>query len=112
MKNTLSNNRPLTPDELKKAEFIRDFLFKNVSKNYSLKELAAQCDTSQNFIKTRFRLAFGKPRHQLLLDYRMELATQLLKEKYSTKYVSITVGYGDSSAFTKAYNKWKTKPKA
>jgi AraC-like DNA-binding protein len=100
---TLPND--LTPDKRQRAEQVKNFLISHVQHNYSLKELAKEVNESQNFIKTHFRLAYGEPQHTFIFNFRMELAVAMLKEKHTLKHISLSIGYGEQAAFTKAFKK-------
>jgi AraC-like DNA-binding protein len=86
----------------------------NIAAPPGLKELASQVGLSRTTLLNTFRDSFGVTINQYLLQQRMELAYHLIQDgKQSITEVALAVGYGDQSAFGRAYKRYfNHSPKA
>jgi AraC family transcriptional regulator len=109
----LSSVRQGTKDEVVKRLLIAvDFIYSSFDKNVSLEDMAsAACLSKFHFLRL-FNQIFKKTPHQFVADIRIERAKTLLR-KTSLDVASIgkSVGYKDSSSFSRAfYNETRVYP--
>ncbi len=92
--------------DIEKIYFIKECLLADISACYTLGQLARTAGTNEFVLKKGFREIFGKPIYQYLMQKRMEKAMDLLlTTRLQVAEIALTVGYEDSSAFTRAFKK-------
>jgi AraC-like DNA-binding protein len=86
----------------------------NIAAPPGQEELASQVGLSRTTLANTFRNSFGVTINHYLHQQRMELAHHLIQDgKQSIMEVAQTVGYGDQSAFGRAYKRYfDNSPKA
>jgi AraC-like DNA-binding protein len=104
------NNCPIkcqlkNSDTLKMYQ-IRNIILSNLTKPFSLKELANQVGTNECTLKKGFKTIFGTTIFGFLNDVKMEKAQNLLIEQELTiTQVAELVGYKNATHFTTAFKK-------
>lgn len=104
------NNCPIkcqlkNSDTLKMYQ-IRNIILSNLTKPFSLKELANQVGTNECTLKKGFKTIFGTTVFGFLNDVKMEKAQNLLTEQELTiTQVAELVGYKNATHFTSAFKK-------
>lgn len=101
-------------DDIDRIHHAREILMQRLSDPPSLLDLARQVGLNDRKLKQGFRVCFGTTAFGYLHDRRMEQARSLLVETdLSVTEVAHRVGYGNLSAFSKAFHKqFGIKPKA
>ncbi len=83
---------------------IRDFLIQDLSKRYTIEELALMFHINQTTLKAAFKTVFGKPLAAYMKEYRIKRATELLSDgSLSIAEIAYEVGYENQSKFTKVF---------
>ncbi len=89
--------------KIKKA---RQLIIENINEPPTIDDLANQVMLSANILKKGFKEIYGDPIYKYLLNYKLELARQLLLSgKYSVKEVSYEMGYSTPTHFIVAFKK-------
>ena len=89
--------------KIKKA---RQLLIENIIEPPTLDGLANDINLSVNILKKGFKKIYGDPVFKYLLNYKLELARQLLLSgKYSVKEVAYEMGYSTPTHFIVAFKK-------
>ncbi|WP_373357966.1 AraC family transcriptional regulator [Acinetobacter lactucae] len=79
-------------------------MFNDPSRAWTLPELASNCNMSRATFMRQFQSKLGKSPSELLLDIRMSLAANALKNPHiTTEDVSEAVGYKSVAAFRRAF---------
>lgn len=74
--------------------------------NWTVDSLAREVGTSRSVFARRFQAATGTTPVRYLAELRMRLAVQYIhEEKMSVEPVALSLGYGSSAAFTRAYKR-------
>ena len=79
----------------------------------TLKELSEEINLPLNRLKEGFRQVYGEPVFTFLLNYKLELARQILATgSHNVNEVGLKVGYSTASHFISAFRKkFGTTPK-
>jgi len=68
--------------------------------------MARKAGLTKAVFVSRFRETTGKPPHRYLMEYRMALACQLLRDTEFTQYeIAQSVGYETTASFTAAFRR-------
>lgn len=73
------------------------------SRAWLLEDMAALACMSRTKFANHFKQVTGKTPGEYLLEWRMALADNLLRERRSVKEVGLAVGYSDQPAFSRAF---------
>ncbi|HAO1375125.1 TPA: helix-turn-helix domain-containing protein [Escherichia coli] len=84
---------------------VRSILLSDVSKHWRLRDLADYLYMNEGLIKKKLRLE-NTSFSQILLDTRMSLAINLLKQNHPTKHVSKMCGFKSKSYFVYLFKKY------
>ena len=97
---------PLKSDTVDRVHYARDILLQRLEHPPTLAELARLVGLNDYSLKQGFRRTFGKTVSDYLHDYSMEQAWQLLETGiWKVEEVACMVGYGNLSAFGRAFRK-------
>jgi len=89
--------------KIKKA---RQLIIEQINEPPTVEALADEVKLSINILKKGFKKIYGDPIYKYLLNYKLELARQLLLSgKYSVKEVSYEMGYSTPTHFIVAFKK-------
>jgi len=93
--------------QVEKIKAIQKFITEDLTKHYTIEDLAEQYEISQTALKNCFKGVFGSPINSYMQNYRMNAAaTQLLQEKdKSVADIAFDVGYESPSKFTAIFKK-------
>lgn len=95
---------PVYNSQIQIVNEIRDFLIQNLSRRYTIEELALKFHINQTTLKAVFKTVFGKPLSAYMKEYRMKRAKELLSNGgLSIAEIAYEVGYENQSKFTKAF---------
>lgn len=92
--------------DIDKMQLVHDLIAANPERAYTLASLARAAGTNEHYLKTHFKLLFGKTVFNYLISIRMERARELLlsgDKKISD--IANAVGYRYSTHFTQAFKK-------
>ncbi len=97
-------------ENIKKAKKI---MIANIDEPPSVEKLAKMVDLPINVLKKSFKAYYGEPIYKYLLNYKLDLAKQLLLSKqYSVKEIAYRLGYSAPTHFVVAFkNKFGITPK-
>ncbi|NJR39787.1 MAG: helix-turn-helix transcriptional regulator [Leptolyngbyaceae cyanobacterium CSU_1_4] len=96
----------LKPDDIDRVHYARELLQQRLDNPPSLIELARSVGLNDCTLKRGFRQVFGTTVFGHLHNYRLEQAQQLLTYgEMKVEEVAHTVGYGDVSAFGRAFRR-------
>ena len=88
----------------RRVSHIKKLLEKDLSRDWSLDEMAERVNISISHLGRLFRAETGYPPKQYLQHLRLEHAAKLLRESFLTvKQIRIHVGYTDKTMFIKAF---------
>ncbi|WP_323735784.1 AraC family transcriptional regulator [Methanosphaera sp. ISO3-F5] len=97
----------LKVENVKKIKEIRNYLICNIDENITLDDLSLKYNISKTTIKTYFKTIYGKALITWRREYRLNMASILLKNNDLTVAdVSHHVGYMDESKFIKSFKKY------
>lgn len=100
------SNITLSKSDIEKIYYVHEYLLTDISRCYTLDQLARKAGTNEFVLKKGFREIFGKPVYQYLLQRRMEKAMDLLLSTHlPVREIAMLVGYEDASAFTRAFKR-------
>lgn len=93
--------------QVEKVKAAQKLITEDLTKHYTIEELAARFEISQTALKNCFKGVFGSPINSYMQNYRMNIAaTQLLQEKKkSVADIAFDVGYESPSKFTATFKK-------
>jgi AraC-like DNA-binding protein len=98
--------RLLKPDDVDRIHQAREILLQRLDNPPSLIELARQVGLNDCTLKRGFRQVFGTTAFGLLHDYRLERASQLLKERrLNISEIAQAIGFANRSYFAAAFRK-------
>ncbi len=97
-------------EKIKKAKQI---MIDNINEPPTVEELAETVDLPINLFKKSFKAFYGAPVYKYLLNYKLDLARQLLLSgQYSVKEIAYQMGYSAPTHFVVAFkNKFGITPK-
>ena len=83
---------------------IHNLMTSDLSKRYTIEELAAKFHMNQTTLKTAFKTAYGKPIGVYMKNLRIKRAGELLcKSGAKVSEIAASVGYENQSKFTAAF---------
>ncbi|APD06117.1 regulatory protein PchR [Flavobacteriaceae bacterium UJ101] len=89
-----------------KIKRAKDILIENLTTPPTIKELSQKIELSEYKLKEGFKRIYGTTLFSYLLDYKLELSKNLLKnEKMSVQDVAYEIGYDNPSHFISAFKK-------
>jgi AraC-like DNA-binding protein len=97
-------------EKIKKAKQI---MIDHINEPPTVEELAEMVDLPINVFKKSFKAFYGSPVYKYLLNYKLDLARQLLlSRQYSVKEIAYQMGYSAPTHFVVAFkNKFGVTPK-
>lgn len=88
------------------AERVHSYILENISEELSVEKLAAGVYLSQNQLARVFKKKYGKTVVEFIMEYRLNLAEELLKDtRLTVTEVSAKIGYSNYAYFTKIFKK-------
>ena len=97
----------LSEKEIATLKQVRETILADLSRYYTIFELAKLTGTNAYTLKSNFKTWFGIPLHLFLHNCRMEKATQLLlTSTLSVKEIAFTVGYKNVSNFSESFKNY------
>lgn len=85
----------------------KDLLAANLDGGVALADIASECQLSLSHFSRAFRQSMGVAPHRWLLNRRVELAKDLLRDrKSSLSEVAMRCGFADQSHFTRVFTRW------
>ena len=102
-----------TEETIGKIKLAKQLIIKDMNNPPSLSELAKEVGLNIKKLKTEFKEFYGAPVFTFLLNYKMELAKNLLLEQQlNVNEIALQLGYSTSSHFIAAFKKkYGTTPK-
>lgn len=98
----------LTHRQLKRA---KDLLAANIAGEVSLPEIAIECGLSLSYFSRAFKVSTGQSPYKWLMDHRIEIATDLLKNSsLSIGEIASHCGFSDQAHFTRTFGALKGVP--
>lgn len=93
--------------QIEKIKAIRALLTSDLTKNYTIDELAERFEIAATPLKTCFKSVYGSPVFSYMRTYRMNYAASLLRTDRSLKVADIAgmVGYENPSKFASAFRR-------
>lgn len=93
--------------QVEKIKAIQKLLTEDLTKHYTIEDLAERFDMSQTALKNCFKSVYGSPVNRFMQDYRVNIAaTMLLREKEkSVAEIAGLVGYDSPSKFSAVFKK-------
>ncbi|MEM9091951.1 MAG: AraC family transcriptional regulator [Cyanobacteria bacterium P01_F01_bin.53] len=103
----------LKPEQLERIHYAKEILLRDLNNPPSLATLAHQSGLSEYMLRQGFRHCFDTTVLNVLRDYRLEMAKQILAEQNITvAEVAHRVGYASLSYFSRAFkHKFGINPK-
>lgn len=100
-------------DNVAKIKRAKEIVIARMSEPPTLKELSEEINLPLNRLKEGFRQVYGEPVFTFLLNYKLELARQILATgSHNVNEVGLKVGYSTASHFISAFRKkFGTTPK-
>lgn len=90
--------------QIRTVNEIHALLTADLTRRYTIEELAARFHMNQTTLKTEFKRVFGQPVAGYMKEYRMKRAAQLLKQtQLPIAEIAARVGYENQSKFTRAF---------
>lgn len=81
------------------------YINKNLHKKISVKDLAAECGLSEDYISHLFKKEVGDNLSSYILKQKLELSKTLLFEDFDNSKISYTLGFCSQSHFISAFKK-------
>ena len=79
-------------------------------RNWTVEELAREAAISRSALAARFANLVGEAPMHYLLNWRMQLAKQMLRESRAIQNVALRVGYESEAAFNRAFKRVTGSP--
>lgn len=100
-------------ENVQKINKAKEIIISRMSEPPTLAQLAKEINLPVNKLKEGFKQVFGDPVFSFLLDYKLEVARQLLASgDHNVNEVGLKVGYSTASHFISAFKKkFGTTPK-
>lgn len=93
-------------DEISAAEQVRSYIAEHIEEEISVEELAQMVYLSQSQLTRGFKKKYGKTVVEYIMEYRLNLAGEMLKNTDVTvTTVSAKIGYPNYAYFTKLFKK-------
>lgn len=90
-----------------KVQEVKRLIEQDLSKNYTISELAKEVGTNEQYIKKYFKQYFGKTVMNYVTSTKMEYAKRLIMTgEYRISDVAQMIGYKHSTHFTTAFKKY------
>ena len=96
--------REASPSDPKIDEILQ-YINDNLTDDLSIDALAARFYFSRSRLMHRFKLVTGCPIHQYVLQKRLILAAQLLRDGASVNDAAVQSGFGDYSSFLRSFRR-------
>jgi AraC-like DNA-binding protein len=93
------------PKEPRAVQIVRDYLVAHATESPSLHELARLVDLHPSYLVRCFHQAVGLPPHAYLIQLRVRLARQLLREGMPPAAVAVHLGFADQSHLTRHFRR-------
>ena len=101
---SLTNRVQAKHDNL--AQEVKKYIISNYNKEITIEQLCAYFFCSRSTLLNHFKSKYNTTIHKFLLDYRLEIASELLiNEKISVKEISYKCGFEDPNYFCKVFRK-------
>ncbi len=89
----------------KYIDFSVNYIKANIGQNLTVAKLTKLLGISQPYLYKIFKDAFGKSPKQIIMDYRIQLAKEMLAETdFSVTKIAYSVGFSDNFAFSKCFS--------
>ncbi len=96
----------INDDQIKKIKFAKEIILSRYENPPTLVELSEETELSLKKLKQGFKELYGKPVFQYLLEYKMNLAKNILSEgRLNVNEVSLKLGYSTASHFIAAFKR-------
>ncbi|RGG82442.1 helix-turn-helix domain-containing protein [Coprobacillus sp. AF17-11AC] len=101
---SLTNRVQAKHDNL--SQEVKKYIISNYNKEITIEQLCAYFFCSRSTLLNHFKSKYNTTIHKFLLDYRLEIASELLiNEKISVKEISYKCGFEDPNYFCKVFRK-------
>lgn len=101
------NARTRSLDYYAKMQEVKRLIEKDLSRSYTISELAKEVGTNEQYIKKYFKQYFGKTVMNYVTSTKMEYAKRLIMtSEYRIADVAQMIGYKHSTHFTTAFKKY------
>jgi AraC-like DNA-binding protein len=99
--------RPQVQKEIfKRLDTARDYVHSQFASSIAIEELAMVAGMSPFYFMRSFKKVFGVSAYQYLLNYRLQLAAQLVREhQLRLMDIAVATGFADEFALSKAFKK-------
>lgn len=92
--------------QVKMAKEIKRFIINDISRHYTISELAKKFNVSASTLKICFKGVYGSNIYSYLKSYRLQVAQKLLLESNNTiTEIAENIGYENPNKFTSAFKK-------
>ena len=104
----------LTGNDIKRLYEARDLILKDISRHYTIEEIAVHCMISPTKLKKGFKAVFGTGPFELLENHRLEKAKEMMSDRdIPLKIIAAKTGFKYPNNFTRAFKKqYGTTPSA
>lgn len=104
---------PFTSVKKNNIIMAKDILIENLKSAPKIEEIASMLNMSQKVLKSEFKAMYGLPIYTYYMNYKLEIAKDLLDQKESSiTDISSHIGYSTTSHFIAAFKKkYQTTPK-
>lgn len=94
-------------DQVEKTNAAMRLITEDLSRNYTIEELAKRFELSPTALKNCFKSIYGKPIYTWLKEYRIQRAQEMLigKPEISIGDIAFLVGYESAGKFSAAFKK-------
>jgi AraC family transcriptional regulator len=105
----ITKSRPQRPPRsgltARQLRIAKQALYENLDGTTPLRSIARECGLSPSHFARAFAISVGQPPHQWLLQQRVDLARQLLRESsLPIAEIAIQCGFSDQSHFTRVFS--------
>jgi AraC-like DNA-binding protein len=96
----------INSEYFKKIRLAKEILISNFSSPPTLEKLSDEVGLSLKKLKIGFKEVYGKPAYQYLIDYKMEIAKNMITNgKLNINEISDELGYNNASHFISSFKK-------
>ena len=96
----------MNDEQVRKIKLAKEIVLNRFDDPPSLADLSEEINLSLKKLKQGFKEIYGKPVFQYLLDYKMNMAKELLLQGvYNVNEISLKLGYSTASHFIAAFKK-------
>ena len=96
----------MNDEQVRKIKLAKEIVLSRFDDPPSLADLSEEINLSLKKLKQGFKEIYGKPVFQYLLDYKMNMAKELLLQGvYNVNEISLKLGYSTASHFIAAFKK-------